>query len=1005
MNKPLNFKLWNTITGWLVFGISFIVYLSTLEPTASFWDCGEFLSSAYKLEVSHPPGAPLFMLIGRIAAMLNPSNPTIMINGSSALASGFTIMFLFWTITWFGRKSSGNGWEQSDSVKISILIVGFIGSLSYAFTDSYWFSAVEAEVYALSSFLTAIVFWCILKWEESLNGSNNSDRWLLLIAYLFGLSVGVHLLNLLVIPAIVLVYYFKKYPVNKLNILKALGLSVLLLFVFLVVILKGIPGLLSWMELVSVNSWNLPFNTGFIFGAALVTIMPVIIYFIALRKNKPEVCRWVLYFLFVWIGISSYGVIVIRSYDNPPVDMSNPEDPFALEIYLNREQYGQRPLFYGQSFDSPAVETKERNSYQRFNGKYVSYPLNPEVIYDSNSLSLFPRMASDQEGHPDAYHFWVGDFHGKTIQTQSGNKVLPSFGDNIRFFINYQLGYMYFRYFMHNFSGKQNDIQGRGTAVYGNWITGFKWLDQLRLGSQDKVPAWLQNNPGHNRYFMIPLILGILGSVYQYKKDKRNFGVVSLFFILTGIALTVYLNEVPVTPRERDYVYVGSFYAFAVWLGLGSMALFQFLSNRIKGLPSLVISSVIGLTAPVLLFQQNYHDHDRSGRFTVLEYARNYLESCEPNAILFTNADNDTYPLWYAQEVEGIRKDIRLVLTPYLSAQWYVDQMRMPQYNSPGLKMNLTSDKFIGGKRSFIPIVERMDTSVDLASVIDFVGSDNEQAMVDLQNGGKTNYIPVKKASLPYKSGNTNNKRKASDSIKFNFHTNYLRMDELVLLDIIASNHWDRPVYFTSEQVPLQFGLEKYLQLDGYAYKLTPYENSTTNRDEIGYIDTNDLYNKFMHKFAFASLANPSVYLDNTHVYTVNAVSIRSKFYRLSEKLLMEGDTLKAEAVLDKVVAMIPLDKVPYDYSVVKMAGLYFMMHKTEKGKNLFNSALSYCSGNLDYYISLRKASKTINQYDVNMNLYMVQLLAEIANYSKYNEVSDKLKNLWERSAAVFNRD
>jgi hypothetical protein len=1003
MNKPINFKLWNNAAGWLVFVISLIVYILTLEPTASFWDCGEFLSCACKLEVSHPPGAPLFMLLQRMAAILYPSNPTIMINGMSALASAFTILFLFWTITWFGRKMSGIGWEKSNTLKVSIIAAGFIGSLTYAFTDSFWFSAVEAEVYASSSMLTALVFWCILKWEENVGKSAYSERWLLFITYLFGLSVGVHLLNLLVIPAIVFVYFFKKFPVNKINVLKALGISLFLLFVFLVVILQGIPKLLSALELITVNSWGLPYNTGFYAGLAIVFLLPIGAYVYFSKKEKGIAARAFLYFWLVLVGISSYAVIVIRSYDNPPIDMTNPEDPFALENYLNREQYGQRPLFYGQSFASPAVGSKERNSYQRFDGKYVKYPLNPEVEYDSNSLTLFPRMCSDQSGHPEAYHFWIGDFHGKTIQTQSGSTVLPSFGDNVRFFLRYQLGYMYLRYFMWNFAGKQNDIQGHGTAVYGNWISGFNWLDSARLGNQEKVPTWLKNNPGRNRYFMIPLILGLLGMFYQYLKDRKNFWVAMCFFVLTGMALTVYLNEVPVTPRERDYVCVGSFYVFAIWVGLGVIALFQWFSRKVNGTVSLVASSVVGLASPWLLLQQNYDDHDRSGRYVVLEYARNYLESCAPNAILFTNADNDTYPLWYAQEVEGIRRDIRLVLTPYLSAYWYVDQMRRPIYNQKGLKMALTSDKFIGGKRSYFPVYQQIDSAVDMNSVLNFVGSDEDRAKVGLQNGERVNYIPVKKALLPFPISkySSNNKQKVSDSIMVRFN-DYLRMDEAVLLDIIASNDWERPVYFTSEQVPVGFGLEKFLQLDGFAFRLTPYENTVQSRDDIGFINTDALYDQYMNKFSFQSLANPKVYLDNTHVLTVQSVGIRSKFYRLAEKLFQEGKAAKAEAVLDKVVAMLPAQKVPYDYTVAKMTGLYYLMHRTEKGKDLFVKTKNYSRENIDYYIQLKLKGESVNEFDVNMNLYMVQLLAEIAHVQKLDAFSAELQDLWNRATPVL---
>jgi hypothetical protein len=480
--------------------------------------------------------------------------------------------------------------------------------------------------------------------------------------------------------------------------------------------------------------------------------------------------------------------------------------------------------------------------------------------------------------------------------------------------------------------------------------------------------------------------------VYHYRKDKSIFFVAMLFFVLTGIAIVVYLNEVPVTPRERDYVYVGSFYMFAVWIGLGVMALYSFLIKFTGITISLIVAGLIGLGVPGILLHQNFDDHNRSGRYAVLEYARNYLESCEPNAILFTNADNDTYPLWYAQEVEGIRRDIRLILTPYLAAEWYVDQMRKPQYASEGLKMKLTKDKFLEGKRTFVPIVDRIKTAVDIDSVIDFVASDDDRAMVDLQNGQKTNYIPSRKIFLTGDNGvsKADSGKQVSVNIPIKLNDNYLRMDELVLLDIIASNNWKRPVYFTSDQVPVGFGLENYLRLDGFAYKLTMNKNVVSTRDDIGYIDTDLLYNRYMKTLSFSSWSNPNVYLDNTHVYTINGLNLRNKFSRLAEKLIQEGKSDKAEAVLDKILTMLPANKVPFDYSVAKIAGLYFQMQKPEKGNKLFKELKDYCTANLTYYKQLKTEGKSISEYDENMNLIMLQLMAQIAEkYGMKDELSE----------------
>lgn len=1004
MKNTFNFGLWNNLSGALVFVLSATIYLSTVEPTVSFWDCGEFLSCGAHLEICHPPGAPLVMLIHRIAALFAGSDPSriaLMINGSSAIASALTIMFLFWTITWFGRKLLAQSWESSTHQKILIIAAGYIGAMSYAFSDSFWFSAVEAEVYALSSLFTAIVFWSILKWEEA--PEDTSGSWLMLIAYLFGLSLGVHLLNLLTIPAIVVLYYFKKNPLTWKVTLKALGVSAAILTGILYIIIPGVPKLFSWIELLAVNSLSLPYNSGFFIGMAIISIVVCLGLYFSYQRKLVWLYNGIIYTCLILIGFSTYTTAIIRSHDNLPIDMSDPEDPFALVNYVTREQYAKRPLFYGQSYASPIVGSKDRFSYERTQGKYTLYPLNPDYIYDKNTMMLFPRMASDRPGHDEAYKQWA-HIKGKpytkiTADGQQQKVVLPTFGKNLTFFFNYQLGFMYFRYFLWNFVGRQNDIQGHGQVAHGNWISGISILDDARLGPQDKLPSPLKNNPGRNVYYFLPLLMGLLGLYYQYKSDKKNATVLGLLFFFTGIAIVIFLNEEPVTPRERDYVHVGSFYTFSVWIGLGVLALAHWTGRVFNRKLAATIAISASVSIPTLMAIENWDDHNRSGRFAALEYARNFLNSCEPDAILFTNADNDTYPLWYAQEVEGIRRDVQIILLPYLSATWYVNQLREPSYNKPGLRMKLTKDKFTGGKRTILPVVERIDSTVDLNAMLNFVGSDNQRAMVQLSDGSMSNYVPSRNLFLKFNE-NTNqykqlNELPREDSLQLTIKDAYLRMDRLVLFDILASNNWERPVYFASVQEPSDLGIAQYLQLDGYAYKLVPYKKTQTDFLNIGLIDSCSLYEKFMHQFNFNTISTPDVYLDWTHMTVLNTLSLRNKFCQLAETLLHEGKKEKAIKVLDKIMAMLPDKRMPYDYHVARIAEIYIMAGEIKKGEVLLKELKEVTFANIDYYQSIIKSQES--DYDLNISLYTLQEIMKIAQNHQLNGLINETSHYWNR--------
>ena len=879
--------------------------------------------------------------------------------------------------------------------------------MAYSVSDSFWFSAVEAEVYAMSSLFIAVIFWCITKWEETTENAA-ANRWLMLIAYLFGLGVGVHLLNLLAIPSIVVLYCLKKYPFSWWNLTKAFLISIAILGLILGILIPGIPKIFSWFELLSVNDFGLPYNSGYAIGLFFIVLIIGAGLFFSFRQKKVWLFNSIIYTSLIILGISTYGIIIIRSHDNPPIDMNNPEDPFALQYYLNREQYEKRDLFYGPSYASPVADSKERSSYERFNGRYVSYPLNPEYIYSNGSLSLFPRMASSSPENIEAYKQWVPikgrPYSWTNPYGQQEHAVLPTFSENLSFFFRYQLGFMYFRYFMWNFSGRQNDILGHGNALHGNWITGIPFIDSSLLGPQDKMPSWLKNNQGRNTYFLLPLLLGLIGLVYHYKVDNKNFIVLSLLFFFTGIAIVLYLNEVPVVPRERDYVSVGSFYAFSIWIGIGVIGLAKLLKPLFKKTEksATIIAILASLSVPTIMACQNWDDHDRSHRYAVLEYARNYLESCEPNAILFTNADNDTYPLWYAQEVEGIRRDIQIILTPYLSADWYVDQMRKPTYSKPGIAMTLGQDKIVSGQRNFLPIVEKTDSTIDLNALLNFVGSNDDRTKVELNGGKKTNFVPSRKLYLPvnreiaksykFKSGNT---PKLEDSLQIPLKESYLRMDHLLLLDILASNNWKRPVYFASVQEPMNLGLDKYLQLDGFAYKLTPFKRNPEEANEIGVIDSEKLYHKLMQQFSFESLANPNVYLDCTHVNIVAVLSLRSKFARLAETLLKEGKTAKALQVLDKITTMLPHERISYDPQILKISELYLIAGNRTKAETILKKIKTVTTENLDYFQKLPKDYLEGINYEIRVNVYTLAEIQKIAEKYSFAEISKDIDSYW----------
>ncbi|MBP5709296.1 MAG: DUF2723 domain-containing protein, partial [Bacteroidales bacterium] len=697
----------NCIIGWIMFVVASFVYVVTAEPTVSFWDCGEFILSAFKLQIGHPPGAPIFLMIDRLATMFAFGDVTkvaLMANILSAICSGLTIMFLFWSITCLIKRSFIGKDEDPEGLHLfATMGAGVLGALAYTFSDTFWFSAVEGELYAMSSLFTAIVFWAALKWDEE-SEDEHSGRWIIFIAFMMGLGLGVHRLSLLVLPIMVFAYYFKKYEFSWIGFLKACVLAVVLLGGLVFVLIPGVPKVAGWFELLFVNVLGMKYNTGLLFFI-LVVIGLLVLGIRYTIKNKKVILNYCITCITViMIGYSSYALIVIRSSANPPMNQNNPADIFSLSYYINMEQYGSAPKLFGQYYSAPRTDDKEALAgYNKVDGKYEPY-YRVEYGYDERFKTLFPRMYSSSEGHPQAYQYW-GKIKGRKYSVRTGSEtqtvVCPTFSENLRFFFRYQCGFMYWRYFMWNFAGRQNDIQGNGNPMYGNWISGINFIDDLRLGDQDDLPEDLLSNRGRNRYYCIPLILGILGLIWQYKKDNKGFILVLTFFIMTGLAIIVFLNQYPNQPRERDYAYAGSFYAYAIWIGLGLMSVYELVSKYIKNkkVAAIAVSTILLAACPMLMAKENWDDHDRSNRYTAKAVGSNYLNSVDKDAILFSYGDNDSFPLWYAQEDEGIRTDVKVANLSYFQAGWYIKVMRQQAYDSKPLPMSIENEKYRDGTR------------------------------------------------------------------------------------------------------------------------------------------------------------------------------------------------------------------------------------------------------------------------------------------------------------------
>jgi hypothetical protein len=1007
-----SYRKHNNILGWLVFTIASAVYILTSEPTMSFWDCGEYIATAFKLEVGHPPGAPLFQMIGRFFSLFAGGDVSMvarMVNTMSALSSGLTILFLFWTITMIAKKIVLKEGEEMDTLKLrTIMSAGLIGSLAYTFTDSFWFSAVEGEVYAMSSFFTAVVFWAIFKWEEKAE-EKHSYRWLLLIAYLVGLSIGVHMLNLLAIPAITFVYYFKKYPAhNWKGILLAFLAGIGVLVVVMYFIIPWFVRLAGLSELFFVNVVGLPFNSGTIIYFVILTGL-IVLGLIYTRRTGKAIWNTILLALtFIVIGYTSFLMLVIRSNANPPLDENNPENAMYLLSYLNREQYGDWPLFSGQYYNAPVIDRKDGNpSYLKDikSGKYIITDKKEKTVpvYDSRFTTIFPRMwANTEPRFADGYKKWTG-LKGVPVKVQQGDReetlYKPTFGENLKFFWNYQVVHMYWRYLMWNFTGKQNDNQGMGDRLDGNWKCGIPFIDKARLGSHP-LPEMRKNNRGDNSFYFLPFILGLIGIYFTLKKDYRSTIVVGLLFFMTGLAIVIYLNQYAPQPRERDYAYAGSFYAFAIWIGLGIIQLAAWLRRVMAPSLALGLSAIFGLGVVGIMAQQGWDDHDRSGRYTSLIIAENYLNSCAKDAILFTNGDNDTFPLWYAQEVEGIRTDVRVVNLSLLNADWCIEQIRRKAYDSDPVPLSLSGDQYRTGNHDVTYFFEDdrlKDQYIDIKNVFDVLKTDESRLRVETPEYGMLDYFPTKKFMVTYDPATFMADRNFPqrylsklDTIRWEIKGQAVEKNNLVILDLLATNNWKRPVYFVLTTSPDAYlSLDRYLHLEGLAYRLLPAV-AVPKEGETGEVNPEILYDNLMNRFKWPELTRHKVYLDEQNKRLV--LTYRNLFGRLADALIDEGKKDSAKKVLDRCIGIFPDDVARYDFYSVQMAASYYRLGDNVMGNKICDRMFRLVDEDLEYLFSFRSDEFQRMDMSFRENLMILQRIGEVVKESGNEALQRKVE-------------
>jgi MFS family permease len=1018
------FKRWNTILGWASFLIAFIVYLVTLEPTASWWDCGEYISTAYKLQVGHPPGAPTFQIFGRFFSLFafgDTSNVAMMINSMSAFSSALTILFLFWTITLLGRKLVKTEAGFSLNQVITLFGSAFVGAMAFTFSDSFWFSASEGEVYAMSSAFTAITFWAILKWEVVAD-EKHSLRWLILIAFLIGLTIGIHLLNLLAIPAITFVYYFRKYKPTRKGMMMAGLVSIIILAVMMYFFIPGIVKLAGSFELFFVNSIGMPFNSGTIIYFALLIGLIVWGHLYSVRKNKSILNTIILAFVFLLIGYSSFFILIIRSNAGTPINENNPQDAIGLLSYLNREQYGTYPLYYGPYYNAPVVDYKDGTPVyvkDKAKGKYVVTDDRKESVpvYDTRFETIFPRMWSNQKSGHIKYYKEYGHIKGTpvTVRKSDGSSETlykPTFIENMRFFFSYQIGHMYFRYFMWNFSGRQNDIESQGEPEDGNWITGFNFLDNGRLGNQSNLPI-SRENTSHNKFYMLPLILGLVGLFYHLRKNRNDTWVIFLLFLMTGIAIVVFLNQYPLQPRERDYAYAGSFYAFAIWIGLGVMGLTEFIQKKVKKQELVIAGSVVVaalILVPGIMAKQGWTDHDRSGKYAAHDFAFNYLKGCDRNSVLLTFGDNDTFPLWYAQEVEGYRTDVRVVNHMLASGHWYIQQMFTKLYDSDPLPFILKKEQYDNGINNYIPIYEHPsleDKYTELSELIGFVALDDDRSKISVSGGRKINYLPSRKVRLTVDARkcveNGIVPREMADKIvpyiEWEIKQNALYKNDLAVLDFIAAINWERSIYTANpSSLTNILGIDQYMHQEGMVYKFMPVKADNYYQG-IGGVNPDKTYEVFTN-CRWGNLNDPDVTVDRES--SRNSRLPRQNYLRAAETFVMRGEKEKAIKLLDTCQYFFPDSKIPYDLMMIPFADVYYNAGEIEKGNAIVSRLIDIFADDLRYYKTV-KASFAQKYYSdaIDRNMRIMRSLSQMAKENHQDDLATRAED----AVAAFKGD
>ncbi|SDH67264.1 Protein of unknown function [Pedobacter terrae] len=991
----MNYSRINTIGGWLCFIIAALTYILTLDQSVSFWDCGEFISSAFRMEVVHQPGAPIVSMIQRLFSALALGDKTkvaYFVNISSALASAGTILFLFWTITALAKKTVIKKGEEITNQKIiGIMGAGLVGALAYAFSDSFWFSAVEAEVYAMSSLCTAIVFWGILKWESQAD-EPKSDRWLLFVAYIMGISIGVHILNLLTIPALIFVYYFKKNPSpNWQSILKVFFVSIAVLAVVQFGIIQYVISFAASFDYFFVNTMGLSFGTGILFFAVL--LIGSLVYGIrySMLKNKRVLNLVMLFTVLLLFGYSSFALLIIRAQAKPNLNNYNVDNVFSFSRYVGRDQYGDRPLLYGENYNSEKIGIKETGKIIRKGDKQYE-PAGTKSEYIFADKTLLPRMYSDKPEHINFYKNYMGfdDEHKPTLL------------DNLKYMFSFQTGQMYMRYFMWNFVGRQDNEDGQFGGKDGNWLSGIKPLDAIRLGNQKNLPPSIVENKAYNRFFFLPLIIGLIGALWHFKRNQKDAGIIGLLFLFTGVAIVVYLNSVPIEPRERDYAYVGSFYAFAIWIGLGVFGLKDWVFQKLTPLRASILATAIGLFgAPIIMANQGWGDHDRSDSHVARDMSVNYLKSCAPNAILFTYGDNDTYPVWYAQEVENIRPDVRVVNLSLFTADWYIDGMRKKQNESAPLPITLKHEQYVEGTRDIMYYQDyKIAQHIELQEILDVLLSDHDEDKVTMTDGSKYNALPTKNLKLavnPQQVLDTGtvpkeDAGKIAGSMEWIYNSNFVTKGTLALFDILTHNNWKRPIYFSGAMPNEQYlGLNQYLYSEGLNKRLLPLKPDTAITQDFDRVNLKPMYNNLMNVYSFGNMKYAN-HLDRQSADDVTMLS--NMFNGLLTGLINEGKIAESKKVANKYFEVIPAKF----YSMRQVMSTYYFTENLYRLNDL-NRANAMIKTTADYIgkelTHLADVSESKNQLSSEQNVrFYLGYLGQMVKITEAFKQESLSKNL-----------